>query len=115
MFSTIADTDDAIWAGTWGAGVSRLADGEWTSFTTADGLAGNVVYSIAQGADGAYWFGTNNGLSRFDGTTWTNYGVQDGLLGNDVYAIAVTSDNQIWVGTQRRRYSPDGAGTGSMN
>jgi hypothetical protein len=100
VFSTIADTDDAIWAGTWGAGVSRLANGEWTSFMTADGLAGNVVYAIAQGADGAYWFGTNNGLSRFDGTTWTNYGVQDGLLGNDVYAIAVTSDNQIWVGTR---------------
>lgn len=100
VFSTIADTDDAIWAGTWGAGVSRLEKGEWTSFTTADGLAGNVVYSIAQGADGVYWFGTNNGLSRFDGKVWTNYGVQDGLLGSDVYAIAVTTDNQVWVGTR---------------
>ena len=100
VFSMIADNNDAIWAGTWGAGVSRLANGDWTSFTTKDGLAGNVVYSIAQGADGAYWFGTNNGLSRYDGSTWTNYGVPDGLLGTDVYAIAVTSDNQIWVGTR---------------
>ena len=100
VFSTIADSDDAIWAGTWGAGVSRFEDGVWTSFTTAAGLAGNVVYAIAQGPDGVYWFGTNKGLSRFDGRTWTNYGTREGLLGLDVYAIAITSDNQIWVGTK---------------
>ena len=100
VFSTIADHEDAIWAGTWGAGVSRYADGNWTTFTTSDGLAGDVVYSIAQGPDGIYWFGTNNGLSRFDGTKWQTYGVQDGLLGTDVYAIAITANNEIWVGTK---------------
>ena len=100
VFSTIADDDDAIWAGTWGAGVSRYADGNWTTFTTSDGLAGDVVYSIAQGPDGVYWFGTNNGLSRFDGSTWKTYGARDGLLGVDVYAIAITEENEIWVGTK---------------
>jgi ligand-binding sensor domain-containing protein len=100
VFSTIADHEDAIWAGTWGAGVSRYADGTWTTFTTSDGLAGDVVYSMAQGPDGVYWFGTNNGLSRFDGSNWKTYGVQDGLLGVDVYAIAITVNNEIWVGTK---------------
>ena len=100
VFSTIADHEDAIWAGTWGAGVSRYADGIWTTFTTSDGLAGDVVYSMAQGPDGVYWFGTNNGLSRFDGSNWKTYGVQDGLLGVDVYAIAITANNEIWVGTK---------------
>jgi len=101
VFATLADASDAIWAGTWGAGVSRYSDGEWTSYTSADGLAGNVVYAIAQGPDGAYWFGTNAGLSRFDGSNWTSYGVHDGLLGNDVYAVAITAGNEIWVGTRR--------------
>jgi ligand-binding sensor domain-containing protein len=100
VFSTIADSNDAIWAGTWGAGVSRFADGVWASFTTADGLAGNVVYSIAEGPDGVYWFGTNNGLTRYDGKHWVNYGMNEGLLGSDVYAIVVTSDNRVWVGTK---------------
>lgn len=100
VFSTIADHEDAIWAGTWGAGVSRYAGGNWTTFTTSDGLAGDVVYSMAQGPDGVYWFGTNNGLSRFDGSQWQTYGVQDGLLGADVYAIAITANNEIWVGTK---------------
>lgn len=100
VFSTIADHEDAIWAGTWGAGVSRFSGGEWTTFTAEDGLAGNVVYSIAQGPDHVYWFGTNNGLSRFDGEQWKTYGVNDGLLGLDVYAIAITASNEIWAGTK---------------
>lgn len=100
VFAMIADHEDTIWAGTWGAGVSRYTNGEWTTFTTADGLAGDVVYSIAQGPDQVYWFGTNNGLSRFDGENWRTYGVLDGRLGLDVYAIAITANNEIWAGTK---------------
>ena len=100
VFSMLADHEDAIWAGTWGAGVSRFKDGMWSTYTMADGLAGDIVYAIAQGPDGAYWFGTNNGLSRYDGAAWKNYGVQDGLLGRDVYAIVVTAANEIWAGTK---------------
>jgi len=100
VFATLADHEDVIWAGTWGAGVSRYEDGSWATYTTADGLAGDVVYSIAQGPDDVYWFGTNRGLSRFDGVTWHNYGVEDGLPGGDVYAIVVTDSNEIWAGTK---------------
>ena len=53
-----------------------------------DGLAGNIVYAIAQAQDGSYWFGTNKGLSRFDGNSWHNWNVHHGLPNNDVYAIA---------------------------
>jgi len=100
VFSVFSDADDVIWAGTWGGGVGRYTDGHWENFTTEDGLAGNIVYAIAQSADGAYWFGTNNGLSRFDGRNWNNYGVEDGLHGPDVYAITATSANDVWAGTR---------------
>jgi len=100
VFAVIADRDDVIWAGTWGAGVSRFGNGRWSSFTVADGLAGNVVYSIAQDSTGVYWFGTNNGLSRYDGEQWRTYSTNDGLPGADVYAVVVTSDNEIWAGTR---------------
>jgi ligand-binding sensor domain-containing protein len=96
----LADKDDVIWAGTWGAGVGRFADGVWTNYNVADGLAGNVVYAIAQGPDGVHWFGTNNGLSRFDGSSWINYGIADGLFGLDVYAIVTTQNNDVWAGTR---------------
>jgi ligand-binding sensor domain-containing protein len=101
VFSLIVDNrDDSIWAGTWGGGVSHYDGKAWTNYTTMDGLAGNIVYSIAQDQSGIIWFGTNNGLSRYDGKTWINYDTHIGLLDNNVYAIASTSSGELWVGTK---------------
>ena len=99
VFSVLADDKDHIWAGTWGGGVSRFSDGKWTNLMMKDGLAGNIVYSLAQDDDGVYWFGTNRGLSRYDGKNWHNWNVHNGLPSNDVYAIAVDG-RDIWIGTR---------------
>jgi ligand-binding sensor domain-containing protein len=101
VFAILAASDGNIWAGTWGAGVSRWDGKAWTNLTTKDGLAGNIVYSVAQGRDGALWFGTNNGLSRWDGKAFKNLGVADGLLDRNVYAVAVAPNGDVWVGTKR--------------
>jgi len=100
VFSILADREDSIWAGTWGGGVSRYKNGEWTNLMEKDGLAGNIVYSITQDQDGSYWFGTNKGLSRYDGHSWDNWNIHNGLLGNDVYAIEIAPNGDIWVGTR---------------
>jgi ligand-binding sensor domain-containing protein len=101
VFSIHAAPDDSIWAGTWGGGVSRFDGTKWANLTAKDGLAGNIVYSIAQGADGALWFGTNAGLSRYDGKSFRNIGTKDGLLEPHVYAIAVAPNGDVWAGTKR--------------
>jgi ligand-binding sensor domain-containing protein len=92
-------TGKGVWFGTWGGGVS-LFDGKegWTSYSEADGLAGNVVYSIAQDATDALWFGTNKGVSRFDGETWTT--IRHGLPAPHVYSIATADDGTVWAGTK---------------
>jgi ligand-binding sensor domain-containing protein len=100
VFAAHADQDDVIWVGTWGGGVSRYENGAWNNLSMADGLAGNIVYSITQDASGAYWFGTNRGISRYDGETFTNFDSTDGLPGNHVYAIAARKDGDVWVGTR---------------
>lgn len=101
VFSLVIDDADHAWVGTWGGGVARYDGKEWTNFTTRDGLAGNIVYSIARGEDGVFWFGTNRGLSRYDGTTWSTYDHSNALLEDNVYAIAITPDGEIWAGTKR--------------
>jgi len=100
VFSILADHEDTIWAGTWGGGVARFKNDKWTNLTRKNGLAGNIVYSIAQQLDGTYWFGTNKGLSRFDGENWNTWNIHNGLLGNDVYAIAIAPNGDIWIGTR---------------
>lgn len=101
VFSILVAADGGVWAGSWGAGVSRWDGQKWTSFSSKDGLAGNIVYAIAQGKDGVFWFGTDKGVSRYDGKTWKNIGVQDGLLDKNVYSLAVTPNGDIWAGTKR--------------
>jgi ligand-binding sensor domain-containing protein len=101
VFSLLVDQrDDSVWAGTWGGGVSHYDGRAWTSYTTEAGLAGNIVYSIAQDINGILWFGTNKGLSRFDGASWITYDRAAGLLENNVYAIATLPSGEIWVGVR---------------
>lgn len=101
VFSILSSKDGSVWAGTWGGGAARWDGKAWTNFTAKDGLAGNIVYSVAQDADGALWFGTNNGVSRYDGKAFVNLGMKEGLLERNVYAVAVAPDGDIWVGTRK--------------
>ena len=101
VFAIHAAPDGMIWAGTWGGGIARFDGRTWKNFTTADGLAGNIVYSIAQDADGAFWFGTDEGVSRWDGKAWRNFGRKEGLLADHVYALAVAPNGDVWAGTKR--------------
>ena len=101
VFSILAAVDGSVWAGTWGGGVARWDGKTWTNFTVRQGLAGNIVYSMAQDKSGVLWFGTNRGLSRYDGHGFKNLGVAEGLLDQNVYAVAVAPDGDVWAGTRK--------------
>jgi len=101
VFALQVTPDQSIWAATWGGGVSRFDGKHWHNYTSKDGLAGDIVYSIAQEPGGVLWFGTNNGVSRYDGKTWHNYDKSSGLLENNVYAVAVSPNGEIWAGSRR--------------
>ena len=100
VFSLIVAKDQSVWAGTWGGGVSHYDGNAWTNYTKDNGLAGNIVYCVAQDSNGDFWFGTNDGLSHFDGANWETVTRANGLLDNSVYAIVNTDDNEIWVGSR---------------
>lgn len=101
IFAVHAARDGAIWAGTWGGGAARFDGERWTSLTTKQGLAGDMVYSIAEEADGTLWFGTNAGLSAYDGKGFTNLGPKQGLPGENIFALAASSKTrEIWAGSR---------------
>ena len=83
-----------------GRHLSRFDGKAWTNFTTKDGLAGNIIYSVAQDENGGMWVGTNAGLSYFDGKVWHMFTTSDGLLDNNVYAVAPSGNGQVWVGSR---------------
>lgn len=100
VFSIHIDPQDNVWAGTWGGGVARFDGKKWTNLNTRDGLVGNIVYSIVQHPDCAYWFGTDKGVSRWDGRKFQNFGKAQGLIEDNVYALAVAPSGEVWVGTR---------------
>jgi ligand-binding sensor domain-containing protein len=98
IISLVVDNDGVVWAGTWGAGLSRFDGERWQNFTTSDGLPGNHVFALAGGADRDIWIGTSSGLAKYDGIDFTKFGEMDGLYSDTVFSIDVASDGGIWVG-----------------
>jgi signal transduction histidine kinase/ligand-binding sensor domain-containing protein len=86
------------------------------AYSTADGLAHNVVNKIVRDARGFLWFATNDGLSRFDGYAFTNYGVEHGLPHGKVTDLLETTSGELWVATFGGlvRFRPDGVAAGRV-
>lgn len=100
--------------------VSLRVDGErlpLKTYTTADGLAHNVVNRIVRDSRGFLWFCTFEGLSRFDGYTFTTYGIEDGLPSAVVNDLLETRDGVYWVATDSGlgRFNPKGMPARQMN
>lgn len=58
------DGNDTLWLGA-SDGVHIFTQAQWQQWTSANGLADNVVTAIAFAPDGAIWFATEGGLSRY--------------------------------------------------
>lgn len=97
-FTLEVAADDTVWAGTWGGGASHFDGTSWTNYTEREGLAGNIVYSLAIDKENRIWFGTNKGLSLFDGKNWYTFTKDDGLLDNSIYTIVIDAEGSIWAG-----------------
>jgi len=106
VYAMAEDHSGNIWFAT-DKGLSRFDGVVWKTFTTVDGLAGNVI-SIAEDHSGNLWFVTDGGVSRFDGTNWRTITTADGLA-EDVGSV-ITADHagNIWLATSRGATRFDG-------
>ena len=100
VFCVLVAKDQSVWAGTWGGGASQFDGKVWRNITRENGLAGDIVFSLAQDKNDHMWFGTHRGATFFDGKTWSSYTRQDGLMGDSVYAVATTTSGDVWLATQ---------------
>ncbi|MEO0436252.1 MAG: diguanylate cyclase [Pseudomonadota bacterium] len=87
-----------LWIATYGGGAMLMRDGEFQSISSADGLAGDVVYDIHRASDGALWFATGSGVSRFDGQEMRSWREEDGLASPQVFKIASDKNETLWFG-----------------
>jgi len=100
------DVSSEIWVGTNGYGIALIQPktGEFTRYTTADGLPGDVVRDIEIGAglrdypERRVWVATDNGVGRWDGQQWMVYTTADGLPSDDIRGVAAYQDT-VWAAT----------------
>ena len=79
---------------------SPAAIGNFTTFTTDQGLALDVILCGYKDSKGNLWFGTDGGgLSRYDGKSFTNFTTAQGLAYNTVRSITQDSKGDLWFGT----------------
>ncbi len=95
------DDDNVIWIGTNGGGVSRYnEDGTFTTYTSAEGISGNIVNGINQDSKGYIWIATQRGISKFDSTTETvvQYNTDDGIGGYTFTSNITYHENMLYFG-----------------
>ncbi len=92
------DREGGLWFGASSALV-RYRNGAATSFTTRDGLAGDDVKVIIEGAAGELWIGAYGGVTCLKDGKFTAYTERDGLPSNSVRALYEDSDGVLWIGT----------------
>jgi len=101
---SIDGKDNELWLGRQRGGLTRLRS-EGSAFTAktytqADGLAQNSVYSVYRSRDGSVWAGTlSGGVSKLSGGRFTTYTIADGLASNTVASILEASDGAMWFAT----------------
>ena len=107
---SIAGGKGEIWIGRQRTGLTQLRynsgpPGNTDSFlartyTHADGLAQDSVYSVLRTRDGTVWAGTlSAGVSMLRNGQFTNYTVDNGLASNTVASLLEGADGTMWFAT----------------
>jgi signal transduction histidine kinase/ligand-binding sensor domain-containing protein len=102
----VEDGRQALWIGTRDNGLNRVVrgpDGKLTVtvLTVANGLASDVILSLAAAPDGDLWVGTPDGLNQLGRAGIASYTSADGLADDFVRSVLVEPDNSVWIGTRR--------------
>ena len=72
FWDVLEDRKGNLWFASQDSGVYYYNGKSFQHFTTKDGLASNMVFSIYEDKKGNIWFGTGGGASRYDGKSFQN-------------------------------------------
>lgn len=96
------DAEGSLWIGSFGGGLLRVRDGKFTPFGIAEGLPGNLAWTIAPSTDGGMWIGTDAGLSHYIHGRIEYLAARFGLDNIRVRTVLEARDGALWFGTQSR-------------
>ena len=103
VYTVIGDNEGGIWYGTFYGGVSYLSPvaGRFESYSSDNGLHGNVISRFCEDNDGHVWIASDDGgLSCFNQAKrqFVDFPHSDVLSRYNIHALCVDG-NYLWIGT----------------
>jgi len=80
--------------------IAKAQNGDYSlfrSFTVADGLPSNHIYTCVEDNKGFLWVATDAGIARFDGKHFQTFNTRDGLPDDDVLDVVKETNGRIWI------------------
>lgn len=86
-----------LWVGTT-TGLLAFDQGQFTRWSTENGLSHNIVRAVLEDEDGTLWLGTDGGgLNRMKDGRITHYGIANGLVDDVVSRIIDDGRGNLWM------------------
>jgi signal transduction histidine kinase/ligand-binding sensor domain-containing protein len=111
VFQAAEDAFGNVWFATFGQGLIRYDGNNFTSISTKDGLASDIVYSITVNEHDKFWLSVQNALHSFRTDEagaihqLETFGAQNGFLGFEGNGAAIVANNEeVWIGTVKGAY-----------
>ena len=106
IMAVYKDTHGVVWIGTDGGGIFLMKDEKiFSHLTSAEGIAGNVIFKISQDKENNFWICTGSGITRikdFDSTRKSilhcdSINSENGIGTNSVFQILFDEANNAWI------------------
>ena len=95
----LVDHEGSLWVGSLSMGLTRLGQGHFTTYTTADGLADEYVSSVIEDDNNNIWVGTAAGLMRYVDNGFVEYSTE--VTDRVVFSLGLDRTGSLWVGTEK--------------
>jgi len=96
VFKIYEDREGSLWIGS-SFGLGTLKNGQFTSFTSKNGLSDNIVRSMYEDKEGSLWIVGGGGLNRLKQGKFFSFGMKDGLFDSAAFAILEDDSNNLWI------------------
>jgi hypothetical protein len=114
VYDVTCDDAGNCWFAHWNGLSVRSAGGQWTDFSTADGLAHSYCWDVAVDDSGLVWVGHhfvgvsvldyNGTLRKKSDDTWLTFTPSDGLKSDRVHTVEIAPDGRVWFGLGTTQY-----------
>lgn len=104
----LLDTQGRLWCATED-GLAMLDNGDWTVYTSFEGIPGSGGVTDVEQAGSWIWAGSDGGLARWDGTGFLHLDedlTQGGFPADEAFALA-QMDDSLWIATGLGVFSLD--------